>query len=444
MWVFIHICVGSSSTVHENSVEVRQVIDQMVVDIQTQRISMLGGLLESTNVANFFDDWGPEKVLQVYDPHVGMEGILIVDNTARGPGKGGFRIRAGITPIEVFKLARTMTWKCALADLPFGGAKGGISADPYSIDKIKYVRSFARAVSSLVPDQWIAAPDVNVGEKEIEAFVDEIGNPKAATGKPGRMGGIPHETGTTGFGIGVSIETTLQMLSQVTPIQQTLEGLRVVIQGFGNVGSELAKYLANKGAKIVGISDFWGAASSPNGFDVSKILKHAYATDEAQSIKNCKSGTQIGREDVLSLDCDVLVPAAVSNTITEQNAGKMKAKLVFEGANNPTTPEAEEQLFRRGILVIPDMLVNAGGVIGSYVEYLGKSADEAFAMINSKIRQNTRVVLEEAISGDKVALPRKVAMRIAMSRVSDAMHSRAKQNLRPTNQLGGEKEWKIK
>lgn len=419
-------------------------IDQVVVDIQTQRISMLGELLENTNVANFFDDWGPEKVMQVYDPHIGMEGILIIDNTARGPGKGGFRIRAGITPIEVFKLARTMTWKCALADLPFGGAKGGIAADPYSIDRIKYVRSFARAVSNLVPDQWIAAPDVNVGEKEIEAFVEEIGNPKAATGKPDNMGGIPHEIGTTGFGVGVSIETTLQVLSQVTPIQQTLKGLRVVIQGFGNVGSELAKYLANKGAKIIGISDFWGAASNPSGFDVSKILKHAYAIDEAHSIENCKSGTQIGRDDVLNIDCDVLVPAAVSNAITEQNAEKIKAKLIFEGANNPTTPGAEEELFKRGILVIPDMLVNAGGVIGSYVEYLGKSADEAFALINSKIQQNTRAVLEEAINSDTVALPRKVAMRIAMSRVSDAMHSRAEQNLASTNQFGGESEWKRK
>jgi len=420
------------------------VINQMAGDIQTQRISMLGDLLESINVANFFDDWGPEKVLQVYDPHTRMEGILIIDNTARGPGKGGFRIRAGITPIEIFRLARTMTWKCALADLPFGGAKGGISADPYLIDKIKYVRSFARAVSNLVPDQWIAAPDVNVREKEIEAFVEEIGNPKAATGKPDHLGGIPHEIGTTGFGVGVSIETTLEVLSQVTPIQQSLEGLRVVIQGFGNVGSELAKYLANKGARIIGISDFWGAAANPQGFDISKILKHAYATDEAQSIKNCKSGTQIGRDEVLELDCDVLVPAAVSNAITEQNAGQIKAKLVFEGANNPTTPEAEEKLFRRGILVIPDMLINAGGVIGSYVEYLGKSADEAFAMINSKIRQNTRVVLKEAITDGAVALPRKVAMRIAMSRVSDAMQSRARKNLASTNQFGGEREWKRK
>jgi glutamate dehydrogenase (NAD(P)+) len=401
-------------------------IDQAVLDIQTQRISMLGDLLKSTNVANFIDEWGPEKVLHVYDRQIGMEGILVIDNTARGPGKGGFRIGANITPIEIFNLARTMTWKCALADLPFGGAKGGIAADPYSIDKLKYVRSFARAVADLVPSQWIAAPDVNVGEKEIEAFVEEIGNPKAATGKPDRLGGIPHELGTTGFGVGVSIETTLDVLSQVTPIQKTLDDLRVVIQGFGNVGSELAKYLANKGAKIVGISDFWGATSNSNGLDVARILKHAYATSESDSVKNFKGGVQIGRDEVLALDCDVLVPAAVSNAITEKNANNTRAKLIFEAANNPTTPTAEEMLFKRGILVIPDMLVNAGGVIGSYVEWLGKGADEAFAVIDSKIRQNTKNVLEEAIASDRVALPRQIAMRIATRRVSEASKLRSR------------------
>ncbi|GAH44194.1 unnamed protein product, partial [marine sediment metagenome] len=225
------------------------------MDLQKHQIVVLEEMLESVNVTAFSDKWGPEKIIRVYDPDIGMEGILCIDNTALGPGKGGMRIRAGVTPAEVFKLARTMTWKCALADLPFGGAKGGINADPYTIDKIKYIKSFAKAVSVFVPSQWVSASDMNVGEKEIEAFVEEIGDLKAATGKPERLGGIPHELGTTGFGIGVSIETTLEILSQVAPIQESLTGLKVTIQGFGNVGSELAKYLSNKGAKVVGIGD---------------------------------------------------------------------------------------------------------------------------------------------------------------------------------------------
>lgn len=399
-------------------------MEKQTSELQSHQISMLEQLLDNVNVTAFTDRWGPEKIVRVYDPAIGMEGILVIDNTARGPGKGGMRIKPGITPLEVFNLARTMTWKCAMADLPFGGAKGGIAADPYVIDKIKYMKSFARAISVFCPNQWVSAPDMNVGEKEIEAFVEEIGDLKAATGKPERLGGIPHELGTTGFGIGVSIETALEVLSQVIPIKGSIMGLRVAIQGFGNVGSELAKYLANKGAKVVAVSDYWGAVHDPKGLDCQRILKHAYATDEAHSIKSCKSGTPINRDDLIFVDCDVLVPAAVSNVITAENAGKIRTKLIVEAANNPTTSQAEEILFKRGVLVIPDMLVNAGGVIGSYVEYLGKSADEAFSMIDSKIRQNTRQVLESSINNETVTIPRTMAMKIAMERVSKAMRER--------------------
>lgn len=370
------------------------------------------------------DQWGPEKIIKVYDPSIGMKGILCIDNTALGPGKGGMRIRDGLSLTEVFKLARTMTWKCALADLPFGGAKGGINADPYTIDKIKYMKSFARAISVFCPDQWVSAPDMNVGEKEIEAFVEVIGDRQAATGKPEHLGGIPHELGTTGFGVGISIERALPILSQAYPIQESLTGLKVVIQGFGNVGSELAKYVANKGAEVVGINDYWGAIYDPKGIDISEALRHAYATEEAQSIKNFKGAKEIPRDELIYLECDILVPAAVSNIITAENAGRINAKLVVEGANIPTTKEAEEMLFKRGILVLPDLLVNAGGVIGSYVEYLGKNASDAFGMIESKIGNNTKLVMEKAIEDSTIAPPRKIAMEIAMQRVSEAMRAR--------------------
>ncbi len=200
---------------------------------------------------------------------------------------------------------------------------------------------------------------------------------------------------------------------------------RVIVQGFGNVGSELAKYLANKGAKVVSLSDYWGATYNSRGIDVQKALKHAYATSEANSIKHCKGSTEIPRDDVLYADCDVLVPAAVSNAITVQNADKVKAKLIVEAANNPVTNLAEEMLFKRGILILPDFLVNAGGVIGSYVEYIGGNADEAFEMIDAKIRQNTREVLERAINHETVTMPRVMGMRIAKERVAKAMRARA-------------------
>jgi len=365
--------------------------------------------------------YGKYEVIRVYDPDIAMEGILVIDNTALGPGKGGMRIQAGVTPAKVFRLARTMTWKCALADLPFGGAKAGINANPYNIDKIRYIKSFARAISMFVPNHWISAPDMNVGEKEIEAFVAEIGDLKTATGKPERLGGIPHELGTTGFGVGVSIETTLGILSQVAPIQDTLPGLKVAIQGFGNVGSGLARYLSNKGAKIVGLCDYWGAAHNPKGIDIPHASKHAGATCEAQSIKHCKGTTEIPRNDFLYVDCDILVPAAISNVITIENEYMVKAKIIVEAANNPVSPLAEEMLFRRGVLTMPDILVNAGGVIGSYAEYLGKNADEAFAMIDSKIRKNTKHVIDASLNSETMTLPRITAMKIAMERLSKAM-----------------------
>lgn len=399
-------------------------IESVSVNVQTHQIALLEEMLKNVNVAALTDKWGPEKIIRVYDPAIGMEGILCIDNTALGPGKGGMRIRAGVSPAEVFKLARTMTWKCALAGLPFGGAKGGINANPYTIDKRKYIKSFARAISVFCPTQWVSAPDMNIGENEIAAFVEEIGDLKAATGKPERLGGIPHESGTTGFGVGVSIETALEALSQVIPIKNSLTGLKVAIQGFGNVGSELAKYLSNKEAKIVGISDYWGAIHNPNGLKVSNTLKHAYATNEANSIIHCKGAKKIPRDNLLYVDCDILVPAAVSNVITAENSDRIKAKIVVEAANNPTTAKAEEILFRRGILVMPDILVNAGGVIGSYVEYIGKSADEAFEIIDSKIRKNTNQVLETSINSETMTLPRAVALKIAKERVYKAMMHR--------------------
>ena len=163
---------------------------------QSKRILLLETYLENVNVLAFPDKWGPEKVIQVYDTSVGMEGIIVIDNTARGPGKGGMSIKHGVTPMELFRLARTMTWKCALADLPFGGAMGSILADPYMIEKRKFIKSFARAISPFVPDQWVPEPAMNVDEDDIENFVTEIGDIKAATGKPERLGGIPYKLTT--------------------------------------------------------------------------------------------------------------------------------------------------------------------------------------------------------------------------------------------------------
>ncbi len=376
-------------------------------------------LLENVDVSTYPDRWGPEKVLHTYDPKTGVKGVVVIDNTARGPGKGGMRIAADVTAKMVFGLARTMTWKCALSDLPFGGAKAGICADPFKTDRIQVVRSFARAVAPFVPSQWVSAPDMNVGEKEIEAFVNEVGDLRAATGKPERLGGIPHETGTTGFGVGVSIEATLGRVGSDLHLPKSLHDLTAVIQGFGNVGSELAKFLYSKGARVIAISDCWGGIFNEKGIDVNKAARLAYAKTEDQSISCCKDEEKIPRDSIFDVECDIFVPAAVGNVITTETAPRLRTKAVFEAANNPTTSDAERYLYKKGILTLPDFLVNAGGVIGSYAEYRGQNTDEAFALIDSKIRKNTMLVLDRSL--EKGTMPRTVALDIAMERVAEAM-----------------------
>ena len=384
-------------------------------EVAEQRVQEILGEVDPSA---FPDRWGPEKVVYTYDPRTGVRGILVIDNTARGPGKGGIRIATDVNARMVFGLARTMTWKCALADLPFGGAKGGIRADPFRENRVGLVRSFAKSVAPHVPTQWIAAPDMNVGVDEIEAFVDEIGDLKAATGKPERLGGIPHETGTTGFGLFVAIQALLER-NEEWGLPRSLGDVRVAIQGFGNVGFALAKFLHASGAKVVAVNDFWWGVYDEKGIDIKAAEKFASARNERSSLGGYKAARRIPREDIFDIECDIFVPAAVGNVVTSQTAPRLRTRAVMEAANNPTTHEAERFLHDRGVVVLPDMLVNAGGVIGSYAEYKGQSTNEAFTLIDSKIRKNTELVL--AKSSETGAIPRFAAMDIATERVAQAM-----------------------
>lgn len=377
---------------------------------------------DSPAILSFLDSWGPEQVVLVYNPEIDMKGILVIDNTALGPGKGGIRISPTVTPMEVFRLARAMTWKCALAGIPFGGAKSGIIADPFKTDKIKLVKAFAKLIAPYVPERYIAAPDMNVGKKEIEAFVTAIGDLNGATGKPKRLGGIPHELGTTGFGVGVCLETSLKIIGDKIGIPDDISNIEVAIQGFGNVGIGIAKYLANKGAKIVAISDMWGCIYNKDGIDIKEAEKYSYATCEEESIKNYKNGRVIPRDDILKVDCDVFIPCACGDVLTIKTAPCLKAKLVVEGANNATTLDAENILFHKGTIILPDFLANAGGVIGSYAEYKGMSEEEAFSLIESKISKNTKFVLRGYLDID--CTPRAIARKIAEQRLLKAMEKR--------------------
>ncbi len=372
-------------------------------------------LQDEFNISAFCDEWGPEKVLQVHDPLTGMTGILIIDNTARGPGKGGFRIAENLTPFEVFRLARTMTWKCAIAGLPFGGAKGGINADPEAIDKIRYVRAFARGVAPFVPSLWIAAPDLGTGEKEMAAFVAEVGTLDGATGKPVEIGGIPHELGTTGYGVAIASEIAARNCGY------RISDLHVSIQGFGVVGSATAKFLSQMGAKIIAISDIHGMVFNDKGIDIESAVRTTLKTG---SVKNYRPGEEYDREKIFDVETDIFIPAAATDAVNLTNVGALKTRIIVEGANIAITGKAEEYLINNGVLVVPDFLANSGGLIGSYAELARKSQQETYEIIKEKITRAVSQVLDSVSRSN--SSPREIALSLAKESVRRAMEFRGK------------------
>ena len=372
----------------------------------------------------FADEFGPEKVIEVYDSSVGLKGILVIDNTSRGPGKGGIRMTPTVDVEEVFRLARTMTWKCALADLPFGGAKSGIIADVKRLNKEQkkaIIQAFARALKPLSPKQYIAAPDVNTAEEEMKWYAEANGSWKSCTGKPanvcmklfgqpGEKCGIPHEFGSTG--LGVAHATAIACKHKGIEIKNAT----VAIEGFGNVGTFASEYLQKFGAKIVAVSDSKGAVYNEDGIDVKKLEDVKKLTG---SVVNYKPGKVLKNEDLFSLPVDIIIPSALPDTINKGNMNAIKSKIIVEGANIPMTADIDNELHKHGILVVPDFVANAGGVISSYAEYRGYNPKDMFALVERKIKQNTKLILEKAKK--ERMKPRDAAMSIAVERVRSAM-----------------------
>jgi len=356
-----------------------------------------------------FDGYGPQKIIQVYNPKVGLNGFLVIDNTALGPGKGGIRMTSTVSVDEVSKLARAMTWKCSLAELPFGGAKSGIISDsdfPTKEKKAQLIKAFAEALKGVVPNEYVSAPDMNVGEDEMRIFAETIGSNKACTGKPADMGGLPHELGSTGFGVFHATKVAAEHIGL------DLANATVAIEGFGNVGSFVGKFLSAAGAKLVGVSDIKGLVVSKNGLEYQGLMN---AIKENGSVVGYKGESeQKDRHDVIGLDVDILVTAAVPNLIKLHEVDKVKAKLIVEGSNIPMTQEVEECLADRGVTIIPDFVANAGGVISSYVEYIEGSEKDMFKTVEEKLTKNTKTVLERA--GEK-NYTRIAALHIAKERV---------------------------
>ena len=356
-----------------------------------------------------YDEFGPEKVLEVYNPKVGMRGFVVIDNTALGPGKGGIRMTPTVTPKEVYHLARAMTYKCALAGLPFGGAKAGIVADDRKISakkKDQIIRSFGEAIQIVSPKYYVAAPDMNTAEHEMEIFSKAVGSPKACTGKPKKMGGLPHELGSTGFGVYHATVVALSLL------KKNVKKVCFAIEGFGNVGFFATKFLSEAGGKIVAVSDSRGVIFNKNGLDFQRL---ADTKKKEGTVTAYTGGKVLPAEDILGVSCDVLITAAIPDLVKAGDVDKIKCKLIVEGSNIPMTSEVEELLYQKGILVVPDFVANAGGVISSYVEYIGKGEKYMFKLVEEKIKKNTKKVLDLA-KKNKVK-PRDAAMKIALDRV---------------------------
>jgi glutamate dehydrogenase/leucine dehydrogenase len=313
-----------------------------------------------------------------------------------------------------------MTWKCALAKIPFGGAKSGVIADPKQITaekKFDLIRAFSRSLKRVCPSLYVAAPDINTGEKEMAVFAEANGSMKSTTGKPAHMCvkpgikcGIPHEYGSTALGVVQSAFTAANYLDDLD-----IDHSSVAIEGFGNVGSFVAEYFSQIEVKVVAVSDSKGCIYNPNGLNYAKLLEVKAKTG---SVINYRPGKILENKELFELAVDILVPAALPYVITEKNVELIKAKLVVEAANLPVHPEIEKILDNSGILVVPDILANAGGVISSYAEYRGYNPKRMLELVQRKIRQNTIKVIETALGKD-INL-RDAAMNIAKERIIKA------------------------
>ncbi len=357
------------------------------------------------------DDLGPCKVLYIHEPARGLRAIVVVDNVAAGPSIGGCRMAEDVSLEECFRLARAMTFKNAAAALPHGGGKSVIFADPRmpAPAKEELLRTFAVAIRDV--RDYIVGPDMGTDERCMGWIHDEIGR---SVGLPPEVGGIPlDEIGATGFGLSVCAEVA-EPFSKVR-----LSGARVAVQGFGSVGRHAARYLASKGALLVGASDSRGSVVDPAGLDVLGLIEHKKS---GHSVRDFAGGQPGDREAVIDVDCDIWIPAARPDVIAKDNVDRLNTRLILEGANIPVTVEAETSLAKRGVLVVPDFICNAGGVICAAVEYAGGTKTGAFDAIDEKIRSNTRAVLERARDG--AMSPRAAAMDLSMRRVRNAMRLR--------------------
>ncbi len=358
-----------------------------------------------------------------------FEGYRVQHNIARGPSKGGIRYHPDVTLDEVKALAMWMTWKCALMNIPFGGAKGGVICNPKTMSRVELQKMTRRFTSEIIneigPEKDIPAPDVGTDPAVMAWIFDTYSMNKGhsvlgvVTGKPLNVGGSLGRLEATSRGCLYCIREALRKRDR------SVAGTTIAIQGFGNVGSFLAQFMAEEGATVVAVSDSTGGVYNPAGLDVSAVLAHKQETGQ---ISGLRGADPITNEELLLIDCDVLAPCALEQVITTDNADKVRANIICEGANGPTTPAADDILEDRGVLVLPDVLANAGGVVVSYFEWV-QGLQEYFWKeneVNARLNDiMTRAFNETWGTMDaKQASMRVAAYGLAVQRVAEATLTR--------------------
>jgi glutamate dehydrogenase (NAD(P)+) len=356
-------------------------------------------------------------------------GWRVHHNLARGPAKGGVRYSPTLTLEEVKGLAMLMTWKCAVVDIPYGGAKGGVVCNPSELSDGELERLTRRYTTELIlllgPERDIPAPDLGTDERIMAWMMDtysmNVGYsvPGVVTGKPVNIGGSRGRREAPGRSVAICVEEAAARLGI------RLEDARVVVQGFGKVGSVVALLLYSLGCKIVAVSDVKGGIYNPQGLNPVKLMSHKRQT---KTVSDYKEGDYVTNEELLGLPCDILIPAAIEGVITEKNADKIRARLIVEAANGPITPEADAILRDRGIFVVPDILANAGGVVVSYFEWVQDI--QQFFWTEQEVNERLRQVIKRAFGEVwEVMRERGVDMRtaayiLAVSRVAEAIKMR--------------------
>jgi len=374
----------------------------------------------------------PERILHVNLPvrmdngHIqSFEGYRVQHSTSRGPAKGGIRYHPGVTLDEVKALATWMTWKCAVVNIPFGGGKGGITCNPKEMSQTeleRMTRRYASAILPLIgPQQDIPAPDVYTNSQVMAWIMDTYSMtkgfpiPGVVTGKPIALGGSLGRNEATGRGVYYTIQSAAEHL------RIPIKGSKVAVQGFGNAGSIAAQLLDSNQAYVIAANDSRGCVYNSNGLDIPKLIMHKEKTGSVVGMPNSES---ISAQELLAMECDILIPAALENAIDETNAGAVKAKIVGEAANGPVTPDGDAILEKNGIMVIPDILCNAGGVTVSYFEWV-QDEQHLFWEAQDVYNRLERVMKNSFAEVLKIHLDHKVSMRTAanmlgISRVAEA------------------------